>query len=197
MMINHSSSEAWTFINASGPTLPVPTSAANRSNMEAYLQRLAHLDEGLYNDFYGLWVTLIVINCLIFLVGDFFFCLTYFFFHSCFNISLCFPGGHGPQHCCTVRFLFPHQSKDHIGDLHDQPGRDRLDGEPISPNPHPAVLQWRCLPHLLLHAHFQLLCQHVLQHRVSNLHMRGPLPRHCAGEWRVHSCVHCYLLTPL
>uniref|UniRef100_A0A3B3IEK5 G protein-coupled receptor 20 n=1 Tax=Oryzias latipes TaxID=8090 RepID=A0A3B3IEK5_ORYLA len=43
--------KAWTFINASGPTL------------------LAHLDEGLYNDFYGLWVTLIVINCLIFLVG--------------------------------------------------------------------------------------------------------------------------------
>uniref|UniRef100_A0A3P9M8M7 G protein-coupled receptor 20 n=1 Tax=Oryzias latipes TaxID=8090 RepID=A0A3P9M8M7_ORYLA len=59
---------SWTFINASSPTLPVPTSAANRSNMEAYLQRLAHLD-GLYNDFYGLWVTLIVINCLIFLVS--------------------------------------------------------------------------------------------------------------------------------
>lgn len=73
MMINHSSTEAWTFINASNHTLTVPTRAANRSSMEAYLQKLAHLDEGLYNDFYGLWITLIVINCLIFLVGDFFF----------------------------------------------------------------------------------------------------------------------------
>ncbi|KAF6739786.1 G-protein coupled receptor 20 [Oryzias melastigma] len=69
MMINHSSTEAWTFINASNHTLTAPTRAANRSSMEAYLQKLAHLDEGLYNDFYGLWITLIVINCLIFLVG--------------------------------------------------------------------------------------------------------------------------------
>ncbi|KAG8010098.1 G-protein coupled receptor 20 [Nibea albiflora] len=37
--------------------------------MEGYLQRLAHLDEGLYSDFYGLWIALMVINSLIFLVG--------------------------------------------------------------------------------------------------------------------------------
>ncbi|KAM9852109.1 G-protein coupled receptor 20-like [Aulostomus maculatus] len=37
--------------------------------MEAYLQKLAHLDEGLYNDFYSLWITLMVVNSLIFLVG--------------------------------------------------------------------------------------------------------------------------------
>ncbi|KAK5892414.1 hypothetical protein CesoFtcFv8_012795 [Champsocephalus esox] len=37
--------------------------------MEAYLQRLAHLDEGLYHDFYGLWIALMVINSLIFMVG--------------------------------------------------------------------------------------------------------------------------------
>lgn len=39
--------------------------------MERYLQRLAHLDEGLYNDFYGLWIALVVINSLIFLVRCF------------------------------------------------------------------------------------------------------------------------------
>lgn len=125
MMINHSSTEAWTFINASNHTLTVPTRAANRSSMEAYLQKLAHLDEGLYNDFYGLWITLIVINCLIFLVGDFFLHHIHYFFPRCFTcISLCSPGGHDPQHRCTVCFLFPHQPKDLLSDLHHQPGRD-------------------------------------------------------------------------
>ncbi|XP_017280479.1 G-protein coupled receptor 20 [Kryptolebias marmoratus] len=68
-MINYSSTESWLFINASFPILSVTTSPANSSGMEAYLQRLAHLDEGLYNDFYGLWVALIIINSFIFLAG--------------------------------------------------------------------------------------------------------------------------------
>ncbi|KAF3839802.1 hypothetical protein F7725_018519 [Dissostichus mawsoni] len=49
--------------------MPVIGSDSNRSGMEAYLQRLAHLDEGLYHDFYGLWIALMVINSLIFMVG--------------------------------------------------------------------------------------------------------------------------------
>lgn len=70
-MINYSSTESWLFINTSFPTLSGTASPANSSSMEAYLQRLAHLDEGLYNDFYGLWVALIIINSVIFLVGGF------------------------------------------------------------------------------------------------------------------------------
>ncbi|XP_029514809.1 G-protein coupled receptor 20 [Oncorhynchus nerka] len=34
-----------------------------------YLKKLAHLDEGLYQEFYGLWVTLMVVNTLMFVVG--------------------------------------------------------------------------------------------------------------------------------
>ncbi|KAK2887701.1 hypothetical protein Q8A67_015929 [Cirrhinus molitorella] len=34
-----------------------------------YLKKLAHLDEALYQDFYVLWVTLIVVNTLMFVVG--------------------------------------------------------------------------------------------------------------------------------
>lgn len=34
---------------------------------------------------------------------------------------------------------------------------------------------------LFLHAHFQLLCQHVLQHPLSHQHLRGPLPGHRPG----------------
>ncbi|XP_028327031.1 G-protein coupled receptor 20 [Gouania willdenowi] len=67
-MMNVSSTESWFFINTSFATLPV-TATVNRSGWEAYLQRLAHLDEGLYNDFYSLWIALMVINSLIFLVG--------------------------------------------------------------------------------------------------------------------------------
>uniref|UniRef100_A0A8C5EFL7 G-protein coupled receptor 20-like n=1 Tax=Gouania willdenowi TaxID=441366 RepID=A0A8C5EFL7_GOUWI len=66
--MNVSSTESWFFINTSFATLPV-TATVNRSGWEAYLQRLAHLDEGLYNDFYSLWIALMVINSLIFLVG--------------------------------------------------------------------------------------------------------------------------------
>ncbi|KAM3873341.1 G-protein coupled receptor 20 [Diretmus argenteus] len=62
------SSESWVSINTSFPVLPMVASPSNSSGME-YLQRLAHLDEGLYNDFYGLWITLLVLNSLIFLVG--------------------------------------------------------------------------------------------------------------------------------
>ncbi|KAI5621886.1 G-protein coupled receptor 20-like [Silurus asotus] len=34
-----------------------------------YLKRLAHLDEALYEDFYSLWITLMVVNSIMFLVG--------------------------------------------------------------------------------------------------------------------------------
>ncbi|XP_015829974.3 G-protein coupled receptor 20-like [Nothobranchius furzeri] len=61
--------EPWFPTNTTCSTLPVTASPANRSSMEAYLQRLAHLDEGLFNDFYGLWIALMVINSIIFLVG--------------------------------------------------------------------------------------------------------------------------------
>ena len=77
--MKYNSTESWLFMNTSFSILPVTTSPANIS-MEAYLQRLAHLDEGLYNDFYGLWITLMVINSLIFLVGVF----------GCLNILLLF-----------------------------------------------------------------------------------------------------------
>ncbi|KAJ8290771.1 hypothetical protein GJAV_G00017310 [Gymnothorax javanicus] len=48
------------------PTLMNNTSQQHK---EPYLHRLAHLDEGLYNDFYSLWIALLVINVLIFIVG--------------------------------------------------------------------------------------------------------------------------------
>lgn len=69
IMMDFNSTESWLFINTSFPILPVMASPSNRSGMEGYVQRLAHLDEGLYNDFYGLWIALMVINSLIFLVG--------------------------------------------------------------------------------------------------------------------------------
>lgn len=72
-MMNFNSTESWLFINTSFSVLPVVASPGNRSGMEGYLQRLAHLDEGLYNDFYGVWIALMIINSLIFLVGTFFF----------------------------------------------------------------------------------------------------------------------------
>ncbi|XP_049440123.1 G-protein coupled receptor 20 [Epinephelus fuscoguttatus] len=69
IMMDFNSTESWLSINTSSPIQSVIASPSNRSGMEAYLQRLAHLDEGLYNDFYGLWIALMVINSLIFLVG--------------------------------------------------------------------------------------------------------------------------------
>lgn len=86
-MINYNSTESWLFINTSSPLLSVTGSLANNSGMEAYLQTLAHLDEGLYNDFYGLWVTLIIINSFIFLVTTHFLFLTTHFNSVC---SICF-----------------------------------------------------------------------------------------------------------
>ncbi|XP_006011446.2 G-protein coupled receptor 20 [Latimeria chalumnae] len=38
-------------------------------NKQPFLHQLAHLDEELYNDFYSLWIALMVINAIIFLVG--------------------------------------------------------------------------------------------------------------------------------
>lgn len=68
--MNLSSTQSWLCTNDSSTVLPVAAGAGNRSGMEGYLQRLAHFDEGLYNDFYGLWIALVVINSLIFLVGN-------------------------------------------------------------------------------------------------------------------------------
>ncbi|KAM4736349.1 G-protein coupled receptor 20 isoform 2-T2 [Anableps anableps] len=68
-MMNCNNTESWLSINTSFSTLPITATPANRSGMGAYLERLAHLDEGLYNDFYGLWIALMVINSVIFLVG--------------------------------------------------------------------------------------------------------------------------------
>lgn len=70
-MMNFNSTEPWLFINTSFPILPVLASPSNRSTVDGYFQRLAHLDDGLYSDFYGLWIALMVINSLIFLVGFF------------------------------------------------------------------------------------------------------------------------------
>lgn len=73
--MNFSSTDSWTFINASLPVLPAAPSTSATSTTspasptEGYLQRLAHFDEGLYNDFYSLWVALMVVNSFIFLVG--------------------------------------------------------------------------------------------------------------------------------
>lgn len=76
-----STPDSWTFINTSLPVLPAAastsaTSATSEASAtsatsptEGYLQRLAHFDEGLYNDFYSLWVALMVVNSFIFLVG--------------------------------------------------------------------------------------------------------------------------------
>lgn len=105
-------------------TEPVTSSPTNRSGMEAYLQRFAHLDEGLYNDFFGLWIALMVINSLIFLVGHFYaallalpvlFCNPSWLYETvliCSNLPLLvflfFPGGHGAQPSCTLCFLFSH-----------------------------------------------------------------------------------------
>ncbi|XP_053699813.1 G-protein coupled receptor 20 [Synchiropus splendidus] len=55
--------------NTSLPLRPTVPSSDNTSGMEAYLQKLAHFDEGLYRDFYSLWLSLMVFNSLIFMVG--------------------------------------------------------------------------------------------------------------------------------
>ncbi|XP_056300691.1 G-protein coupled receptor 20-like [Pseudoliparis swirei] len=67
--MDFNNTESWLLVNTSFPVLPVVASPSNSSGMEAYHQRMAHLNEGLYNDFYGLWIALMVINTLIFLVG--------------------------------------------------------------------------------------------------------------------------------
>lgn len=119
-MMNFNSTESWFLINASFPLPSVIVSPANTSGMEAYLQRLAHLDEGLYNDFYGLWIALMVINSLIFLVGSFYCLFLHFIsgFGLLFLFWLCLPGGHGAQHGRTLRLLFSYQAKEHLSDLH-------------------------------------------------------------------------------
>lgn len=127
--MNVNTTESWILNSTSFPIWPVITSADNKSGMDAYLQRLAHLDEGLYNDFYGLWIALMVINSFIFLVMLF----IYLFFGilkicsqhwvKAFNTLSSLPpsnisGGNGTQHCGALCVLFPHQTKDHFSDLH-------------------------------------------------------------------------------
>lgn len=70
--MNRSTTDSWICINTSLPVLAAGGSTSNTSPTsptEGYLQRVAHFDEGLYNDFYSLWVALIVVNSFIFLVG--------------------------------------------------------------------------------------------------------------------------------
>ncbi|XP_077455318.1 G-protein coupled receptor 20 [Stigmatopora argus] len=67
--VSANSTASWTLTNTPLSGCADVSSVSNTSGMEAYLQKLAHLDEGLYNDFCKLWITLMVINSLIFLVG--------------------------------------------------------------------------------------------------------------------------------
>lgn len=70
--MNFSTTDSWIFTNSSLPVLAAAGNTSNTSNTsptEDYLQRLAHFDEGLYNDFYSLWIALMVVNSFIFLVG--------------------------------------------------------------------------------------------------------------------------------
>ncbi|KAJ8004734.1 hypothetical protein DPEC_G00139370 [Dallia pectoralis] len=57
--------------NITSTSMPAFTLPGNASmvSQEAYMHRLAHLDEGLYNDFYSLWIALLVVNTGIFLLG--------------------------------------------------------------------------------------------------------------------------------
>ncbi|KAA0703404.1 G-protein coupled receptor 20 [Triplophysa tibetana] len=55
--------------NLNATSAPLLTTNTSPPYREPYLHRLAHLDEGLYNDFYSLWIALVVINTLIFIVG--------------------------------------------------------------------------------------------------------------------------------
>ncbi|XP_063056038.1 G-protein coupled receptor 20 [Engraulis encrasicolus] len=57
-------------LSSNTSTTLCPIGFSNFSHQEfPYLSRLAHLDKGLYNDFYSLWIALVVINTLIFTVG--------------------------------------------------------------------------------------------------------------------------------
>lgn len=61
--------EGSSFTNVTSTLTPPLTTNSSPTIREPYLHRLAHLDEGLYNDFYILWIALVVINTLIFMVG--------------------------------------------------------------------------------------------------------------------------------
>ncbi|XP_064168886.1 G-protein coupled receptor 20 [Anguilla rostrata] len=63
-----SSSTDW-FVLFNLTATPTPINYTTQVPREPYLHKLAHLDEGLYNDFYSLWIALLVINVLIFIVG--------------------------------------------------------------------------------------------------------------------------------
>ncbi|XP_076846704.1 G-protein coupled receptor 20 [Brachyhypopomus gauderio] len=70
-------------LNATSTLTPTVVSNGSSPYREPYLHRLAHLDEGLYNDFYSLWIALVVINTLIFMVGMVLNCLALYIF--CFR----------------------------------------------------------------------------------------------------------------
>lgn len=112
IMMNFNSTESWLFVNTSFSVLPVVTGPSNKSAMEGYLQRLAHFDEGLYNDFYGFWIGLMVINSLIFLVGNLSWTLIVWvdILPPITIPSSSSAGWHGAQHSRTLCFLFPHQT---------------------------------------------------------------------------------------
>ncbi|XP_052003711.1 G-protein coupled receptor 20-like isoform X1 [Xyrauchen texanus] len=55
-------------VNLTSTSFP-PLTTNTSPYREPYLHRLSHLDEGLYNDFYSLWIALVIINTLIFMVG--------------------------------------------------------------------------------------------------------------------------------
>ncbi|XP_069771551.1 G-protein coupled receptor 20-like [Narcine bancroftii] len=75
------------------PTAPVEQNLANistsshdygnNSDKESYLHKLAHFDEDLYNDYYSLWLVLMIINILIFVVGIVLNCVALYVF--CFR----------------------------------------------------------------------------------------------------------------
>ncbi|KAJ8415751.1 hypothetical protein AAFF_G00403080 [Aldrovandia affinis] len=48
---------------------PTPANHTSQVHREPYLHKLVHLDEGLFDNFYSLWIALLVINALIFTVG--------------------------------------------------------------------------------------------------------------------------------
>ncbi|XP_007884987.1 G-protein coupled receptor 20 [Callorhinchus milii] len=49
--------------------VPEHNNSATHLQKEAYLHKLAHLDESLYNEYYSLWLALMIINLLMFVVG--------------------------------------------------------------------------------------------------------------------------------
>ncbi|XP_030639088.1 G-protein coupled receptor 20 [Chanos chanos] len=56
-------------VNITATMTPAVSTNLSQHSHAPLLDRLAHLDEGLYNDFYCLWIGLLVVNTLIFMIG--------------------------------------------------------------------------------------------------------------------------------